>query len=186
MMLDELSRLLEDMEQQLAGFVRSNWTPKDAAEAAHAPNTSGVLSGGMHMGDNNFNITGSSNVGVAVGTGATGTGSVALAAAAQEVHRQTIAAAESALGHDRDVLNKLDSDIYQALSQFLRTAKDIQVENRATAELQSQMKATMDDIWAHSAAKGLRTAKLPNTLEVVKVLASSPIMTEVVKKLMEP
>ena len=46
------------------------------------------------------------------------------------------------------------------------------------------MKATLDEVWAQQEAKGMKSKLLPKGLEVVEVLAKSPITAEIAKKLL--
>ena len=46
---------------------------------------------------------------------------------------------------------------YEALGQFLRLAREFQVEQQTLREVQAKMKETMDDVWTqHAAAGGVR------------------------------
>ena len=98
----------------------------------------------------------------------------------QEEHKKAIKQAQSALLEDQESLSNL---VYEGLHQFLRIARDIQVEQKSLAEAQRKMKDTLDDIWAQQAAKGLKPELLPTTLEIAKVLLSNPLMAEVAKSL---
>lgn len=128
------------------------------------------------------NITGSTVGAVAVGKNATAHGTVNVhhGSPTQAQHVDNIKAAQKALVDDED---RLDDLVREALSQFLRLARDIQVEQRSLHEVQAKMKATLDDVWAQQVAKGLRPQILPKGLEVVGALAKSEAMGEVVKKL---
>ncbi|WP_437933818.1 hypothetical protein [Sorangium sp. So ce341] len=130
------------------------------------------------------NITGSNVGAVAVGDHAQATGTVNFGATAtltQEQHRAAIKEAQKALIDDED---KLEPLVYEALGQFLRLARDIQVEQKNLVEVQAKMKETLDEVWAQKAAEGLRPQALPNTLEVVGAIAKHPVAGEVLKKLL--
>jgi hypothetical protein len=178
--LHDFTRLLIAMETQLADFVRANWSPRSAAAAAHPRLV--VNAEVMNMGDK-YTITGSNIVG-AVGPGAT-TGSVTVTTQTptQEQHRKAVVDTQTALVRDQDALDKLDSRMFEALNQFLRLARDIQVEQKSLGEVQAQVKATLDDVWAEQAAKGMKPQLLPKALEVAGAIATNPIMAEVAKKL---
>jgi|CZKU01.1.fsa_nt_gi hypothetical protein len=187
-LVEELTPLLAQMEVQLADFVRRNWSPKDAAETARGTTSSLSFTGPVHVGDSYSTSVTRSHVGAVVsGPGAKSvvTGSVheLPIRAHQAEHREVLAAAQGALLRDQDVLDKVDPAIFDALNQFLRMAREIQVENKEIADVQSKMKATLDDVWTQHAAKGMKSTLIPNTLEVVKALAASPAMAEVAKKL---
>ncbi|WP_437673238.1 hypothetical protein [Sorangium sp. So ce131] len=137
------------------------------------------------MGDKYTTNISHSNVGAAaIGAGAVATGSVAAAAPpTQEQHRKAVAEAQGALVRDQDALDALDTRMFEALNQFLRLARDIQVEQKSLADVQAKMKETLDEVWAEQAAKGMKPQLLPKTLEVVGAIASNPVMIEVTKKL---
>lgn len=133
------------------------------------------------------NITGSTIGAVAQGDGAAATGHVVVGAAAsptQEQHKTAISKAQTALVHDQDALERIDERLYEALGQFLTLARKIQVEQQSLAEVQAQMKSTLDEVWAQQEAKGMKPTLLPKGLEVVKALAKSPITAEIAKKLL--
>lgn len=75
--------------------------------------------------------------------------------------------------------------MFEALNQFLRLARDIQVEQKGLADVQAMMKTTLDEVWAEQTAKGMRPQVLSKTLGVAGAIASNPIMVEVAKKLLE-
>lgn len=130
-----------------------------------------------------------SNVGaVSIGHNAVATGNVRVNVAAgaltQEEHRASIQSMQAALVQDQDALDRLDARLFEALGQFLRLAREIQVGVGNLAETQTKMKATLDEVWAQHAAKGLRSTGLPKTLEIAAAIAKHPAMTEVVKKLL--
>jgi len=102
----------------------------------------------------------------------------------QEQHRRSIADAQAAAIRDQDALDKLDSRMFEALNQFLRLARDIQVGQKSIVEIQTKMKDTLDEVWAQQVAKGMKPQLLPKTLEVAGAIASSPIMVAVAKKLL--
>lgn len=138
------------------------------------------------MGDKFTTNISNSNVGAAaIGTGAQATGSVTTTTQAptQEQHRKAVTEAQGALVRDQDALDRLDSRMFEALNQFLRLARDIQVEQKSLAEVQAKMKDTLDEVWAEQAAKGMKPQLLPKTLEVAGAIVSNPVMIEVGKKL---
>lgn len=121
---------------------------------------------------------------IAVGQNARAEGTVSYGATTapvtQEQHRAAIKTAQTALIEDQD---RLDSLLYEGLHQFLRIAREIQVEQKALADVQSKMKETLDDVWAQQAAKGMKPQVLPRTLELAQALIANPAMVEVVKAL---
>jgi hypothetical protein len=144
-------------------------------------------SGDLNMGTKyTSNITGSTIGAVAVGSTSQATGTVTLGTSTltQEQHRAALREAQSVLVHDQDVLDQIDGRLYEALGQFLRLARDIQVEQLGIAEVQARMKETLDDVWAQQTAKGLRAQTIPKTLELAEALAKNPAMTEVIKHLL--
>ena len=102
----------------------------------------------------------------------------------QEQHKTVISAAQTALVHDQDALERIDDRLYEALGQFLTLARKIQVEQQSLIEVQRLMKATLDEVWAQQEAKGMKPKLLPKGLEVVEALAKSPITAEIARKLM--
>lgn len=73
--------------------------------------------------------------------------------------------------------------MFEALNQFLRLARDIQVEQKSLADVQAKMKETLDEVWAEQAVKGVKPQLLPKTLQVAGAIATNPVMVEVAKKL---
>jgi hypothetical protein len=128
-------------------------------------------------------ITGSTVGSVAVGDHATAVGTVSINSGplTQDQHRTAIKKAQKALLDDEEQLDQL---VYEALGQFLRLAREIQVEQKNLAEVQMKMKETLDEVWAENAVKGMKPEILPKTLEVAKVLIESPAMAEVAKVLL--
>jgi hypothetical protein len=135
------------------------------------------------MGDkHSTTITGGIVGAIAVGQNskAIGTVNVHQGPLTQEQHRAAIKEAQKALVDDEEQLGPL---LHEVLGQFLRMARDIQVEQQSLAQAQARMKSTLDEVWAQQAARGLRPA-LPEGLKVVGELAKSPVMGEVVKALL--
>jgi hypothetical protein len=142
--------------------------------------------GGVTMSDPKFSITNTnSTIGAqAVGDHATATGSVTIGAQGaptQAQHLENIKSAKKALVDDEEQLGPL---LHEALGQFLRMAREIQVDQKSLAETQAKMKETLDDVWAQEAAKGLRSQVLPQGMKIVGELAKSPVMGVVVKALL--
>lgn len=138
------------------------------------------------MSDRNTISISNSNVGAAaLGRCATSTGSVSVGSApvTQEQHRKAIADAQGALIRDQDALDKLDACMFEALGQFLRLAREIQVEQKSLAELQAKMKETLDEVWAEHAARGMKPQLLPKALEVAGAIAKNPVLMGVASKL---
>ncbi|WP_441292043.1 hypothetical protein ACSRUE_17910 [Sorangium sp. KYC3313] len=99
----------------------------------------------------------------------------------QGQHRAAIKEAQKALIDDED---KLEPLVYEALGQFLRLARDIQVEQKSLAEVQVKMKEALDEVWAQKAAEGLRPQVLPKTLDVVGAIAKHPATATVISRLL--
>lgn len=167
--------------------VKPQRKPRQSNQRRQA-HTNNVHHGDTHMGDKfTTNITGSTVGALAQGRGAVATGHVTIGATeslTQEQHKTAISAAQTALVHDQDVLEQIDDRLYEALGQFLTLARKIQVEQQSLAEVQAQMKATLDEVWAQQEAKGMKSQLLPKGLEVAASLLKSPTMAEVVKKLL--
>jgi len=186
-------RIASDAQQKILAFIAGlQALPAGLALSAPVPglgtqSTRGGLVihnyGEAQVGDNYTTIK-SSNVGaVAAGRGATATGSVTVAAQppTQEQHRGAIAEAQGALVRDQDALDALDSRIFEALSQFLRLARDIQVEHQQLVDIQAKMKETLDEVWAEQVAKGMKAQLVPRTLEVAEKIATNPVLLEVAR-----
>jgi hypothetical protein len=139
----------------------------------------------VHMGDKiTTNVSGSTVGAVAAGKGARAIGTVTTSSApTQAEHRKSIGETQAAVVRDQEALDALDSRIFDALNQFLRLARDIQVEQKSLRETQVKMKETLDEVWAQEVAKGMKPQVLPKTLEVMGAIAANPIMVEVAKKL---
>jgi hypothetical protein len=101
----------------------------------------------------------------------------------QEQLRTATREAQIALVGDQDALAQIDPRLYEALHQFLRVARQIQVEQMSLGEVQAKMAKTLDEAWAHQRAPGLRSGALPATLKVTDALAKSPILAEIGKRL---
>lgn len=143
--------------------------------------------GDTHMGSTTINITGSNVGAFAAGERATATGHVTIGGSGpitQEQHKAAITQAQNALNADQDVLERLDNRVYEALGQFLRMARKIQVEQKSLGEVQAKMKETLDEVWAQQVAKGMKVQVLPEGLKIVGALASNPVTAEVAKKLL--
>jgi len=143
-----------------------------------------IHQGDIVMGSKHTSVITGSNVGaVNIGDGGnvSGTLNVGSATPTQEQHRATMKDAQKALIDDED---RLDALVYESLGQFLRMAREIQVEQKSLAETQATMKATLDDVWAQSAAKGLKPQVLPEGLKLLEALARNPLMADVAKQLM--
>lgn len=143
--------------------------------------------GDTHMGSNTINITGGTIGAIASGDHATATGYVTVGASGpitQEQHKAAITQAQNALNADQDTLERIDGRLYEALGQFLRLARQIQVEQQSIAEVQARMKATLDDVWAQQIARGMRPQALPAGLQVVEALAKSAATAQVATRLL--
>jgi hypothetical protein len=101
----------------------------------------------------------------------------------QEQLRTATREAQIALVVNQDALAQIDPRLYEALHQFLRVARQIQVERMSLSKVQAKMKETLDEAWAHQRAPDLRPGKLPDTLKVIEALAKSPIFVEIAKQL---
>jgi hypothetical protein len=166
------------------------------AQGDHAPTLGTVTTqqgpqhyhGETHMGDKYNVTTTNSTIGAqAIGKNAHAVGTVNMSTPGtltQEQHKAAITQAQNALNEDQDALERLDNRLYEALGQFLRMARQIQVEQQSLAQVQVKMKETLDDVWVQQVAKGLRPQALPEGLKVIEALAKSPITVEVAKKLL--
>jgi hypothetical protein len=137
-----------------------------------------------HFGDKFENDFSGANVG-AMSQGqnsiASQTSGVQLPTQAQ--YRSSISHAQAALVADQDAIDAAGRGVFEALHQFLRIARDIQVEQRSLASLQSTMKATLDEVWAQQVAAGMKPQALPESLGVIRAIAASPLMAGVIDKL---
>lgn len=182
---------LPDLAQHLA-YIARYFRAKQAigprTDTVSPVSTNVYHHGDVIMGDKyKTTITGSTVGAFAQGDHAVATGHVTIGASGsltQEQHKTAISAAQTALVHDQDALERIDDRLYEALGQFLTLARKIQVEQQSLAEVQAQMKATLDEVWAQQEAKGMKPKLLPKGLEVVEALAKSPITAEIAKKLL--
>lgn len=102
----------------------------------------------------------------------------------QERHRSILANAQMALVRDQDVLERIDERLYQAMGDLLLRLRKIEIGLQSQAELQLQMKQTVEDVWAEHVAKGMKSRALPQGLAVISAIAKHPATGEVVKKLL--
>jgi len=118
---------------------------------------------------------------LAVGEGASATGSVTVSGGVptREEYENCLRAARKALVEDEDRLEGLSQGLSDALVQFLRLAREIQIDQRAILDGQSLIKASVDDLWAKQVAQQHKGVTLPAVLEVAKV--SAPLLSELVK-----
>lgn len=136
------------------------------------------------MGDKYNTTISNSNVGAsAVGPGASAQGNVTLNAelVSQVEYDEHIRSVQKALVDDQDRLEELSAGLYEALGQFLRMARQIQVDQETIARVQAQMKETLDEVWAEQVAGKLKGKAIPATLEFAKTLLGSPVTAEVAK-----
>lgn len=130
-------------------------------------------------------ITNSSIGAIAIGSGAQASGTVNLGPPqpTQEQYRAALKEAQSALVNDQDTLDQIDTRLYEAFGQFLRLIREIQVEQKNLADIQLQIKATLDEVWARTGAPELRGQMLPKPLGIAKAFAENPMLLEVAKML---
>jgi hypothetical protein len=123
------------------------------------------------------NITGSTIGAVATGDHAIATGTVNLhqGPLTQAQHLEHIKAAKKALADDEE---RLDASIVEALEKFLKSAREVKVEEKPMGEVQAEMEGILDRVWAEHQGKAL-----PQGLKVTQTLAQSPAMAGVTKKL---
>lgn len=142
------------------------------------------------MGDKYTTSISNSNVGAAaVGAGATATGSVTVShtkTVSQADYEKHIDNARKALVDDESQLEELSEGLSEALGQFLRIARQIQVDQKSIAEAQAKMKETLDEVWAEQIAGKLKGQAIPTTLEFAKTLLGSPVTAEVAKAWLSP
>jgi hypothetical protein len=105
-------------------------------------------------------------------------------AVTQERHRELVGEAQAALVQDQDKLDEIDSRLFDALNQFLRIARTIQVEQSELADVQRRMKETLDEVWVKLAADDLRP-RLPEATKVAEVLMKVPAVAQALKALLE-
>ncbi len=92
-------------------------------------------------------VTGSNVGAFAVGNHAHAEGTISMnRSITQAGHVAHIKAAQRAIVNDQDALDRIDSRLYEALGQFLRFARDIQVEQKSMVETQAKMKDTLDEV----------------------------------------
>jgi len=92
-----------------------------------------------------------------------------------------IKSAQKALVEDQDRLDAIDRNVFEALNQFLRMARQIQVEHQELVQVQSRIKETVDEVWANSMVDKLKPNGLPRELEVVKAIVSNPVAAAALK-----
>jgi hypothetical protein len=141
--------------------------------------------GGEHnrISTNVTNIIGGSYGAIAIGQDATAIGTIShhygrAQTLTQEQHKAAIREAEKALLDDED---RLASPVFEALRQFLRVAREIQVERRSVDDIRVEMTTRFTELWT---TMGLPTRGFSSGLEVLGALSKHPAAGEVVKKLL--
>jgi len=131
----------------------------------------------------NYNITNTpTNVGSqAIGEGAIATGGVAVSGGVRvgTDYEKCIRDARKALVDDEDRLEGLSQGLSDALVQFLRLAREIQIDQRAILDGQNRIQASVDDLWEKQVAQRHKGITLPAVVEVAK--ASAPVLSELMK-----
>jgi hypothetical protein len=143
---------------------------------AEPPNAVNVRPGDVvHGSQHTATATGSTLGALAVGDGSTATNpSGSSSSVTQEQLRSAIRQAQIALVDDQDTLAQMDARQYEVLHQFLRLAREIQVEQKSLAEVQAKLKETLDEVRAHQFSGEVRPRALPETLKVIEALLKSP------------
>jgi hypothetical protein len=157
------------------------------ARVATTANTAGIDGKGATMGHNyTTNITNSNIGAAAVGEGARATGTVTVetTTVSQADYQRQIDGARKALIDDEDKLNAISEGLSEALGQFLRIAREIQVDQLSIKDAQTKMKATLDDTWVELITPKLKGQALPESLEVVKELLKSPVTAALTTKML--
>ncbi|WP_394828974.1 hypothetical protein [Pendulispora albinea] len=103
-----------------------------------------------------------------------------------EQHRKAVTEAQAALVEDQDALDAIDPYLFEALSQFLRRARGVRVEEKSLIHVQAEMMAIFEDVWGEWIAKGMKSGVLPKTLRTAKAVAGDPTLVAVAKSLIEP
>jgi internalin A len=144
--------------------------------------------GAVTMGDNHktttTTITGSTGVAVTHGDHSNATAHAAVRGdrvPTQQEHEQQVDETQIALIQSR---RELDAATWEVLNQFLRIARQIQVDQQDLKTTQAKMKDALDDAWAQQQASKLRSPTLPEGLAIAKAIAGNPVMQEVAKKLL--
>jgi hypothetical protein len=142
--------------------------------------------GDVVYGSKNTATMDRSNIGaVALGNGASATNTIDdSSGVTQEQLRSAMREAQIALVHDQEALDQIDGRLYEALGQFLRLAREIQVEQKSIAEVQARMKETLDEVWAQQMMKGLKPQAFSQTLEVIQALLKNPITAAIAQHLL--
>jgi hypothetical protein len=128
-----------------------------------------------------INVNNSTIGAQAVGDHSSATGNVSLATdsvPSQADHVYTIKAAQKALVDDEEALGPV---LHEVLGQFLRIAREMQIEQETLVKGQAKMLETLDELWAQKAASEL--GPVPQGLKTLAELGKNPLMIEVVKSL---
>jgi G3E family GTPase len=104
-------------------------------------------------------------------------------ASVQDEYKKQIAEAQTALISDQDSLDELDAEVHDALGQFLRIARQIEITHSSLAEAQERVKALLDAVWIEKTGDKLARGSLPANLSVVKAMLSSPVLAAAIKLL---
>lgn len=146
--------------------------------------------GETHMGARYTVTTTNSTIGAqAIGKNAHAVGSVTLGGPldtiTREQHLVLVQQIQVALITSQRQLDAIDDRLFDALNQFLRLARSVEVERKRMSEIQDKMMDILDEVTAKHFAEGLRPNLVPKTLEVAKSLLKTPAMAEVARKLLE-
>lgn len=157
---------------KLVSFVQSLVDHASPGPAQHAGPTTSIT--------NTYNFPGA-NVGALATGGSTATGSAHVGASAhpsQEQYVETVKKAKKALVDDEEKLQPIELEVLQ---QFLRIAQQQNVAVTSLAEGQKKILELAEETWAKNAAKEMKPPSLSDALEVIKTLASNPLMQQAVK-----
>ncbi len=177
-----------DIEQ----FTHGNWRLTNAGvdRIMNTPALAATALVSVHHGDivygakTTSTITDSTVGAVAVGAQASATQSISQEpTVSREQLRSAISEAQRALVSDQDSLDQIDERIYEALNQFLRIARSIEVEQKSLADVQRKMQETLDEVWAAQVAQGMKPAVLPEALQVIQTFLKNPLTLELGKHL---
>lgn len=125
-----------------------------------------------------YNTSVAGSVGaLAVGHGASAT-NVTLTWPTQADHQQQMKDAQHALIEGQD---ELQATVVEALGQFLRVARQTQVENQRIADVQTRLQSEFEDILVRQFGIDVKPGLLRAGSPLANALLASPVVAEIIK-----
>jgi len=186
-LLDGDLKTVDEMhwDKPMAAFIRA-W--EERRDGPAAPVT--VVAPGGIVHNRITNTVTNSTIGAnAVGHDVSAKGSVKTAGASvpnQAAYLAELKEVQRALLEQEDLLDQIDPRLYEALNQFLRTAKNIQVELQDLRGSQDKILEAFERAWTGQVPAEAKSGLASGGFQFVKELLKSPLTAEVARRLLEP